>query len=66
VALAHRPYVIDDVRAGRLVRPFRESIVGPYNFWLLSLPERADQPAVRRFRAWLTARAEADDVLDIR
>ncbi|MGZ3400812.1 MAG: transcriptional regulator GcvA [Caulobacteraceae bacterium] len=65
VVLAHRPYVIDDLRAGRLVRPFSETIVGPYAFWLLSLPERADQPAVRRFRAWLTARAEADDALDI-
>jgi LysR family glycine cleavage system transcriptional activator len=65
VVLAHRPYVIDDLRAGRLVRPFREAIPGPYAFWLLSLPERAEQPAVRRFRAWLTARSAADNALDI-
>ena len=65
VALAHWPYVIDDLRAGRLVRPFRETIVGPYAFWLLSLPERAEQPAIRRFRAWLTGRAAQDNALGI-
>jgi LysR family glycine cleavage system transcriptional activator len=60
VVMAHGPMVFDDLRAGRLVRPFAHAVTAPYSYWALCLPERADQPAIRRFRAWLVEQAEAD------
>jgi LysR family transcriptional regulator, glycine cleavage system transcriptional activator len=59
VVLAHEVIVQDDLRAGRLVRPFKEAVTAPYSYWALCLPERADQPAIRRFRAWLGEQADA-------
>ena len=61
VVLTHGPMVIDDLRAGRLVKPFDYVIDGPYSYWVLCLPERADQPAIRRFRAWLLEEAACAD-----
>ena len=60
VVLSHGPMAIDDLRAGRLVRPFETVIVGPYSYWVVCLPERAEQPAVRRFRNWLLEQAALD------
>ena len=60
VVLSHRPMAIDDLRAGRLIKPFKQVIEGPYSYWILCLPERANQPAIRRFRAWLMEQAEID------
>lgn len=60
VALAHRAMVLDDLARGRLVQPFALSVPSPFSQWILSLPEKADQPNIRRFRAWLLEQARAD------
>ena len=60
VALAQQPMVLDDLAAGRLVAPFETSLESPFSYWVLSLPEKAQQPNVRRFRTWLLAQADAD------
>jgi LysR family glycine cleavage system transcriptional activator len=60
VVLTHRSMAADDLRAGRLVQPFPQVIGAPYSYWALTLPERADQPAIRRFRAWLIEQAALD------
>jgi LysR family glycine cleavage system transcriptional activator len=60
VALAERALVIDDLAAGRLVKPFDITVSSPNSHWFLTLPEKAEQPAVRRFRNWLIAEAERD------
>jgi len=60
VALAQEAMVVDELAAGRLVRPFDVQISGPHHHWILTLPEKADQPAIRRFRAWLIERAKQD------
>ena len=60
VALAEQPMVVDDLAAGRLVRLFDISVESALAYWVLSLPEKAQQPNVRRFRAWLLAQADAD------
>ena len=60
VALAHHAMVMDDVASGRLVRPFPLSVPSPFSQRILSLPEKADQPNIRRFRAWLLEQAQAD------
>ena len=53
VALAPDLLIEDDVRAGRLVRPFALSVPSPYAYWFLSRPDRAETAKVRRFLAWL-------------
>jgi LysR family glycine cleavage system transcriptional activator len=60
VAFAQQAMVIDDLASGRLVRPFDLSLPSPFGQWILSLPEKADQPNIRRFRAWLLEKAAAD------
>ena len=62
VALAQEAMVVDELKSGRLVRPFATAIDGPHSHWVLSLPEKAELPAVRRFRAWLIEQARQDGI----
>lgn len=57
VALALRPYVVDDLAAGRLVAPFRRTVPAGKAWYLLWGPTRRDDPALAAFRAWLRDRA---------
>lgn len=66
VALAHRALVLDDLASGRLIRPFDLEVASSASYWALSLPERADLPQLRRFRAWLVDQAEADGLRSFR
>jgi LysR family glycine cleavage system transcriptional activator len=60
VALAQEAMVVDELAAGRLVRPFDTAIAGPHSHWILTLSEKADLPPIRRFRNWLIAQARLD------
>jgi LysR family glycine cleavage system transcriptional activator len=60
VALAQEAMVVDELRSGRLVRPFDIAVSSRYSHWILTLPEKAELPAIRRFRAWLIAQSKAD------
>jgi LysR family glycine cleavage system transcriptional activator len=60
VALAQEAMVVDELAAGRLVRPFELAIAGALNHWILTLPEKAELPAIRRFRSWLIEQATKD------
>jgi len=60
VALADEAMVIDDLKSGRLVQPFELTLPSTLAQWVLSLPEKADQPNIRRFRAWLLEQAQRD------
>jgi LysR family glycine cleavage system transcriptional activator len=60
VALAHLAMVIDDLAAGRLVRPLPFELRAVLRYWAISLPERADQPNIRKFRTWLQDQVIAD------
>lgn len=60
VAISAGAMAMDDLAAGRLVRPFDFTFESPYSTWALSLPEKADRPAIRKFRAWLLDQAKAD------
>lgn len=60
VALAQEAMVVDELAAGRLVRLFDLAIPGSLSHWILTLPEKADLPAVRRFRGWLIEQAKKD------
>lgn len=60
VALAEAALVQDELASGRLVKPFDIELLSSYSQWILTLPEKADRPDIRRFRNWLIAQADAD------
>jgi LysR family transcriptional regulator, glycine cleavage system transcriptional activator len=53
VALGIRPYIDDDVRAGRLVAPFRHSVKKGSRWYLLYQSSRESDPALVSFRRWI-------------
>ena len=61
VALIGDVLVADHLAAGRLVRPFDQSLSTPltFSFYLLSAKNSAQQPKVSAFRKWLLDEAHA-------
>jgi LysR family transcriptional regulator, glycine cleavage system transcriptional activator len=53
VALGRHVLVARDLAAGRLVRPFPQSVPCEPAYYLVTAEHAADLPKVRRFRAWL-------------
>ena len=60
VALAQRVLVMDDLRAGRLVRPFALSLKSDNAYYFVAPPAALNRPLVRAFRDWLLAIAEIE------
>ena len=57
VAIAKGTLAADDLKAGRLVRPFDQSLPADYSYWLVCLETSADRPKIVAFRDWLLAEA---------
>jgi hypothetical protein len=36
------------------------AVPGPHSHWILTLPEKAELPPIRRFRNWLVEQARRD------
>lgn len=53
VALARQALAIDDLAAGRLVRPFSKSVPVTIKYWVVTTTGKANWPKVQRFRDWL-------------
>ncbi|MDD9902885.1 MAG: transcriptional regulator GcvA [Rhodospirillaceae bacterium] len=60
VALARSALAALDLRAGRLVRPVRESIAAPISYWLVCPKATANAKQIGIFRDWLLAEAAKD------
>jgi LysR family glycine cleavage system transcriptional activator len=60
IALARRPFVADDLAAGRLVAPFAISLPKGGAWCLIYRPEAADGAAFGKFRTWLMRQSAAD------
>ncbi len=62
VALASGSLVSDDLKAGRLVRPFGPTIceATAFSYYLVYPPANADSPKVKAFREWIKAEITAD------
>jgi LysR family glycine cleavage system transcriptional activator len=53
VALASSAFIADDLREGRLVRPFHDlSVSGPYGFFMVCPQATADREEIVAFRQW--------------
>jgi LysR family glycine cleavage system transcriptional activator/LysR family transcriptional regulator of beta-lactamase len=63
VALAHRPYVADDLAAGRLVAPFPHIAARGEGWYFVHRAGMADHAALRLFRTWLLNEAEKTRIL---
>jgi len=57
VALGNLFFVVDDFRAGKLCAPFDLAVRFNAPHYLVCAEQRADQPAIARFRTWLMAQA---------
>ena len=61
VVLGILPFVEDDIRAGRLLRPFDLAIDPGQAYYLINAKQRLDKPAVRTVRDWLLAQISPQD-----
>ncbi len=59
VALMNGAAVRDDLREGRLVRPFDQSMESDFAYYLLSPQETTDDPAISAFREWILSEARS-------
>lgn len=57
VAMGIRPYIDDDLAAGRLIAPFALSLPKDGRWYLVYDRDRADEPGFAAFRAWMIAQA---------
>ena len=53
VAMGISPYIDDDLKAGRLVAPFAQSVPKGEHWYLIYRDGRNDEPAFLAFRAWI-------------
>jgi LysR family glycine cleavage system transcriptional activator len=59
VAIGIRPYIDDDLAAGRLVAPFDLSVPKGEQWYLVFREFRREEPAFRAFSQWITKAARA-------
>ena len=59
VAMGLQPYVVDDLKAGRLVAPFALKVTKPLGWFLVYRKETEDNPAFEAFRKWVRAEAKS-------
>lgn len=59
VAVVGETLAADELRAGRLVRPFAETLPTDYSYYLVYLEAAAERPKIAAFREWILAEAAA-------
>jgi LysR family glycine cleavage system transcriptional activator len=64
VALVRAALAHDDIEAGLLVQPFGPALPSNNAYWVVSLPDVADQSNVRKFRDWLISEAAGRHKID--
>ena len=57
VALTSAPLAADDLKEGRLIQPVDHALTNNLAYWAVVLPERADEPKLRRFLSWIETEA---------
>jgi len=57
VALGSKALVLEHLAAGRLIRPFKLSLVTDFAYYVVCAKSRADEPDLQAIRTWLMAEA---------
>src|SRR5690606_4514391 len=57
VAIGHRPFVADDIQAGRLAAPFAAKAAGGEAWWLVSAEVDAGLLRIRAFCDWILSQS---------
>lgn len=57
VAIVGETLATDELKAGRLVRPFPETVPTDYSYYLVYLEGAAERPKIVAFREWILAEA---------
>ena len=60
VALGRSALALDDLAAGRLVRPFEFSLPTEYAYYILCPERTTNRPSIKTFRDWLLKQADRD------
>ena len=63
VALGIAPLVDEDLRRGRLARPFGHALANAYSFWVVRPRDAGANPSAEAFCRWLRAEASGETVL---
>ncbi len=53
IGMGFLPLIADDIEAGRLIQPWRETVTPPQSYHVLHKPEALDRQAVEQVRDWL-------------
>lgn len=59
IALGSKALTLEHVAAGRLVRPFKLSLVTDFAYYTACTKSRADEPDIVAFRRWLMTEAQS-------
>ena len=59
IAMGIRPYIDDDLAAGRLVTPFAQTVPKGQRWYLVYHPARIEEPGFAAFRGWLMRAVQA-------
>jgi LysR family glycine cleavage system transcriptional activator len=62
IALGSKALALEHLAAGRLVRPFKLSLVTDFAYYVVCAKARADEPDLVAFRRWLLAEAQREPV----
>jgi DNA-binding transcriptional LysR family regulator len=62
VALGSKALASEHLAAGRLVRPFKLSLVTDFAYYVVCAKARAEEPDLVAFRRWLLAEAQREPV----
>ena len=61
IALGRSALVVDDLTAGRLVRPFHITLLSTYAYYVVCLSDRTDNPNVAAFIDWVLLEAKQSE-----
>lgn len=64
VALGSKALTLEHLAAGRLVRPFKLSLVTDFAYYVACARSRVDEPGIVAFRRWLLAEAQSSRAAD--
>jgi len=60
IALGRSRLVADDLKSGKLVRPFDDEILLPFSYHIVTLKDSIDCPWIQKFREWITVQCNPE------